>query len=148
MNNLDGSYKNSKLLPMIGCSFCIGSSQPPRLRIIQSPIELLLTGGSWYMLVQHITGVYLFQLVRSGNSSLTVDPRIISHSFSASTPTKVENLPRDCRSDDALRFYFGRLFGPQTMVQAVAVGSAVPSGITGTLETLAGENASVNDCEW
>ena len=34
--------------------------------------------------------------------------------------SQVENLPKECRSDDALRVYFARLFGPQSIVQALA----------------------------
>lgn len=71
----------------------------------------------WYLVVSSCWLIYLAQL------------RFLVHRFNwlkhipppRATTLLVENLPKECRSDDALRVYFARLFGPQSIVQAYVV---------------------------
>eukprot|EP00435_Cladocopium_sp_Y103_P001057 s1121_g1.t1 len=83
--------------------------------------QLILTWGHvvavWYLVVSSCSLIYFAQL------------RFLVHRFNwlkhipppRATTLLVENLPKECRSDDALRVYFARLFGPQTIVQAYVV---------------------------
>jgi len=71
----------------------------------------------WYLVISASRLIYLAQL------------RFLEQRFNwlkhipppRATTLLVEKLPMECRSDESLRFYFARLFGPQAIVQAYVV---------------------------